>query len=51
MNLSTQFQIEHLVRIVDECNDIDALKEQTKQLIRLYFVQRDTATTLLLQKV
>lgn len=51
MNLSTQFQIEHLNRIVDECQDIEALKEQTKSLIKLYYTHRDTATKLLLQNV
>lgn len=51
MNLSTQFQIEQLVRIVDECDDIEALRKQTKDLIRLYFIQRDTTMNLLLQKI
>lgn len=51
MNLSTQFQIEQLNRVVDECEDIEELKKQTKSLIKLYFTHRDTATQLLLQRI
>lgn len=47
MNLSTQFQIEQLIRVIDECQDIDVLREHTKNLMKLYFTQRDVAKELL----
>lgn len=49
MNISTQFQIESLNRIIDECDDIEEIKKHTKSLIKLYFMQRDIAKQLLLQ--
>lgn len=51
MNLTTQFEYEKLSRIIDECEDIEALKVQTKNLLRLYFTHKETSTQLLLQRI
>jgi hypothetical protein len=48
MNLSTQFEYAKLSRAIDSCQDIEALKEQTKALLKLYFSQKQIALNLLL---
>lgn len=50
MKLSSQFELEKLSRIIDQCEDIEALKEQTKNLLRLYLTHKETSTQLLLQR-
>lgn len=47
MDISTQFEYERLSRAIDSCQDIEALKHQTKSLLKLYYSQKEITYQLL----
>jgi len=50
MNLTSQFEYEKLSRQIDECEDIEFLREKCKDLIKLYFIQKETTLKMFLVK-
>lgn len=45
-NLSKSFEYHKLASEVDNCNDIDYLKNLTKAYIKLYFKQQEVVTAI-----
>lgn len=50
LSLSAQFEYEKLARLIDDCEDIESLKEKCKELLHLHLVQKQTTATLLYHK-
>lgn len=50
LDISSQFEIEKLSRDIDNCNDIDFLRDKLKQMIQLYYQHKTLTKELLLQK-
>jgi len=50
MNLTSQFEYEKLARLIDECDDVEWLRNQLKSVIELHFNYKETTKNLLFQK-
>jgi hypothetical protein len=45
-NLSKLFEYERMAREIDECNDLEALKNISKSYVKLYLKQEETILNL-----
>jgi len=45
-NISKMFEYEKIAREIDDCNNIDQLKNITKSYIKLYFKQQEVIGSL-----
>ena len=41
MNLNSQFEIEKFNRIIDECDDVEVLREKLKEMVKYFYAQRE----------
>lgn len=48
--LSSQFQLEKLMRDIDECHDLEAIKIHCKELLRLHYATRHVTSSLLFER-
>jgi hypothetical protein len=42
MNINSQFEIEKFNRIIDQCEDIEVLREKLKEMVSCFYAQRET---------
>ena len=41
MNLNSQFEIEKFNRIIDQCDDVEVLREKLKEMVSHFYAQKE----------